>query len=629
MCGINGFVSKASIAKRKEEVLGGLKNIRHRGPDDLGVEVLGQAVLGQVRLSILDLSDAGHQPMYSACRRYVIVYNGEVYNYKELVTKYNISTKSQTDTEVVLELFAKFGDRSFEMLNGMFAFSVYDLKDQVVWLVRDRIGIKPLYIVEEDEGLAFSSEIKGLPVGDEILSGVNSKAISEWCYYGASLGDKTLLKTVNSLLPGSFLRIDLKSWSLGYSTYWAVKDSSNNGVSNNFPASKISELTDLISASVKRQMVSDVPIGIMLSGGVDSSAITCFASRHSNNPIKTFSVAFDFQKEISELDRAKKISDLCGTEHHELHISGGEIADVVEKMVFHHDSPFSDAANIPLYLTTQNIKNEVKVILQGDGGDELFGGYQRYNTLHNYKLLKIFSRFLKPVNNLLPSRALKYRVQRYLDCLAVGDRAELMALLLTVESKRHSPLNIFSEEYKEIIARFDPFERYRHVSEIFSEHSLIDAMLMTDMSIILPDIFLEKVDKSTMASSVEVRVPFLDNDIIDFSLSILAKDKIKKGKTKWLLKKSLEGVVPNEILYAKKQGFGVPYEYWIKTSLLPLLKDNISLFSRKYPGVLNVKYIDFMLDKHVSGVQDRGFMLWKLLNFTIWANNNKLEFGVK
>ena len=628
MCGIVGKVLRqGNISSLSNESKNhALNSIRHRGPDMTGQFEDENVWFGHLRLSILDLSDAARQPMRSLDNRFVICYNGEVYNYTQLAESLNISSlRTHSDTEVVLSAFAKLGIESIKLLNGMFSFAIYDTQLQKIWLVRDRLGIKPLYYRLDEDGLSFSSEIKALLALENSESKCNLSAVHEWLYYGNSLGERTLYKGIQKLLPGHILELDLTTFETKINCYWSPRHTLSNKLTGSVDE-QIVRTRNLLEQAVKNQLVSDVPVGVFLSGGIDSSAITAFASKHYSGKIATYSVGFDFDKGKNELPMAKKVAKLYGTDHHELHISGFEIADVVEKMVEHHDMPFSDAANIPLYLLANEVQGTTKVVLQGDGGDELFGGYQRYSTLSMYKVARVISKLAKQLNRLTPYGVSHYRRQRYINALTQSDISSVMASLLTEEDPHSIPTNIFLSEFRQKIEPYDPFLRYAECQKYFSNEDLVNQMLLVDSMIILPDIFLEKVDRSTMASSLEVRVPFLDNDLVDFCMRLPSNIKVKRGQKKWLLKKSLENIVPNEVLYGKKTGFGVPYGYWLRKALRPLFYDHLAQFKQSHPGILDEARINTLYNEHLSCRRDRSFILWKILNFMIWSNKRSIQF---
>jgi asparagine synthase (glutamine-hydrolysing) len=629
MCGIVGKVVRQNIEldlsdRKKAQAIAA---IRHRGPDMRGEYSYGSIWLAHVRLSILDLSDAASQPMATENSRYVISYNGEVYNFRELADSLSLdSLRSHSDTEVVLRTFAKLGVNALPRLNGMFAFALYDKQGQKLWLVRDRLGIKPLYYRFDEAGLSFGSEIKALLAMDGESPQCDLLSLHEWLYYGSSLGEHTLYKGIHKLLPGHYLELNVSSFGWRIEKYWGPKEYAGSAKFDGSVEDRIHQTRNLLEQAVKRQLVSDVPVGIFLSGGIDSSAITAFASKHYGGRIATYSAGFDFDKGVNELLKARRVAEFYGTEHHEIHISGFAIADVVEKMVHQHDMPFSDAANMPLYLLSSRIKDTTKVVLQGDGGDEMFGGYSRYTTLSFYKTARVLAKLGRLANYLTPRNAQLYRRQRYINALAPDDPVKVMALLLTEEDGYSNPAAIFAPEIRRQIMEADPFARYRECQSYFTGEDLVNQMLLVDAMIILPDIFLEKVDRATMAASVEARVPFLDNDLVDFCMQLSGPQKVRFGRKKWLLKKALEGTVPHDVLYGKKTGFGVPYGYWLRGVLKPLFFGQLQLFDKRQPGVLDEITIHALYDEHVSRRRDRSFLLWKLLNFLIWANQTRVCF---
>ncbi|HEY0941097.1 MAG TPA: asparagine synthase (glutamine-hydrolyzing) [Steroidobacter sp.] len=631
MCGIMGVVSRSSqpdtgIGARIREAA---RVLRHRGPDDEGFYQDVNVWLAHTRLSILDLSSAGHQPMQSACGRFVISYNGEVYNFRELASKHGLDhLRSGSDTEVVLELFVRFGVASLQQLNGMFAFCVYDRVARKMWLVRDRLGIKPLYYRLDASGLAFASEIKGIHALVTQPPTCDVASLGEWLYYGNSLGENTLYDGVRQLLPGCCLEIDTISFEHAVREYWSLRQHVDveQAAAADTHERAVEQTRRLLEQAVQRQIVSDVPVGVFLSGGVDSSAIAAFASRHYQGRLATYSVGFDFAKDGGELPKAKRVASLYGTEHHEIHIAGEHVSDLVEKMVAHYDSPFADAANIPLYLMAARISAQTKVVLQGDGGDELFGGYRRYVTLKYHRLLHPLSRILLHVNALTPQSAMHYRIQRYLRAFAAPDLATTMALLVTAEDRDDSPSSIFSPGVSQTMDRTDPLARIRRLHALFESHDIGNRMSLVDLLVVLPDIYLQKVDRATMAASLEVRVPFLDHDLVDYVVRLPGSSKMPLGRKKWLLKSALKGIVPDEILFGPKTGFSVPYGKWLQTSLKPLFFDHLAQFVRRRPDMLDVARINDLFSRTTSGRQNHSSILWKLLNFLIWSNNTNVSF---
>ncbi|MEO8019661.1 MAG: asparagine synthase (glutamine-hydrolyzing) [Pseudomonadota bacterium] len=630
MCGIAGLAlrSDAALAGAGERVAAAVKALRHRGPDAQGQWDGGRVLLGHARLSIIDLSTLGSQPMHSTDGRYALSYNGEVYNFRELIAADGLNgLRSASDTEVVLRLFEKQGVASLARLNGMFAFAIHDRTANKLWLVRDRLGIKPLYFSFDAGRLAFGSEIKAIHTlrGSRPVCAVQS--LHEWLYYGNPLGANTLHAGIEQLLPGHYLELDLDRFAHSIRPYWSLADQARRvpGVDLD-QASLVGETRRLLSQAVRRQLVADVPVGLFLSGGVDSSALAAFATRHHAGKLATYSAGFDFQSGEGELPRARRVAAHFGTDHHEIHIKGGDVAELVETLVFHHDMPFGDAANIPLALMARQLGGHIKVVLQGDGGDELFGGYSRTLTLSRYRLLHVLARVLQHVQSLTPKNAFHYRARRYLRALAAPDLAASMALLLTSEDRSLDPAAIFAAPLRARVEENDPFARHREVLGRFAGFDRMNQMSFMDLLITLPDTFLEKVDRSTMAASLEVRVPFLDHDLVDFAVSLPGAAKTPGGRKKWLLKAALEGIVPAEVLQGPKTGLEVPYGRWLQGALRPLFFDHLAKFTRRHPAVLDEAQVRRLHANTAAGGKDDSYMLWKVLNFMIWANNSDVEF---
>ena len=622
MCGISGILSlNIDSVNAHSAIEESLDAIKHRGPDHSGVLINENYALGHARLSIIDLSSDGNQPMSDSSGRFTIVYNGETYNYKDLISDVSVdrsSLGSSSDTAVVLEAFKKIGVDLFPKLNGMFAFCIIDNDQNKAWLVRDRLGIKPLYYLIGEDQVAFCSEVKGLKKLCPKHYDINYDVLAEWSYFGAEFGDKTFHDGICQLLPGHYIEVDLTNMHATKHAYWLPE----KDITPIVPTKNIaSELNALLNKAVKRHLVSDVPIGVFLSGGIDSSAITAFASINSDVPIKTYSVGFGFDDGVNELPMAARIAEKFKTDHHELVISEYDLIETLETLVDHHDYPFADAANIPLFLLGNAVKNDVKVVLQGDGGDELFGGYRRYQTLKMKPIWRHFSKLSQVVNTFFPNDTPYAQARnRYINLLNSSSDAELMAQLLTVESKIDDPLNIFSESIRDIISVNSPFSAFERCNERFSNLDLTQKMLFTDTQIILPDIFLEKVDRSTMASSIEVRVPFLDNDLIDFAMGLPSYSKVKGIKKKSLLIKSLRGTLPDFVLDAPKTGFSVPYGRWLKGSLHEYFMEQLDMAKSSSLKLLNFRHIEKLIRMNRQGTRDYSFLLWKVLNLCIWIN---------
>ena len=503
MCGICGIVDFSRPNADQRLVWAMTRTLTHRGPDDSGVQAVGPAGLGHTRLSILDLTAAGHQPMQTGDGRVTLVYNGEVYNSPQLrhaLEARGVRFRSRSDTEVVLQAYTCWGTDCFPMLNGMFALALWDAPTQTLHIARDRFGIKPLYYSLLKSGLVFGSEIKAIVASGRMRREISWEALHEFMYYGNALGTHTLFDGVVKLLPGH--RLTLNRAGLTTSPYWAVDNLEPVADGLDTATDTIRQrLTDAVGS----HLLSDVPVGVFLSGGIDSSAITALASKQYRGRLKTFSVGFDFNRGFDELPKAKSVAQHFDTEHHELHLAGACMPTVIERLIRCHDEPFADAANIPLYLLCEQLKGSIKVVLQGDGGDEMFGGYRRYGIVSQERLWRWASRAALGVSTIAPRGALYHRAVRFCRAMVQPDSATRFALLLTPETLETPPTRVLSPEIRRRLAQFDPFARYREFSNRLRHLDAVQRLLYTDACILLPDTFLEKVDKSTMAHGIEVR----------------------------------------------------------------------------------------------------------------------------
>lgn len=624
MCGINGIISnkfnnEATILRMND-------SISYRGPDDHGTYIHDQLALGHRRLSIVDLSKNGHQPMMDAAGDTVLIFNGEIYNHQELRQSLDHGQfKGNSDSETILYGYKKWGTKIFGMLNGIFALALFDKTSNKLMVARDRFGVKPLYYSVVENNFFFSSEIKAILSGNnEFRKKLNHQALQEFIYFGYAMNGKTLYKDIHKVGPGQYLEIAIDdSRSLKIHTYYDLKNASpKNLITDEKDA--ISTTRELLQAAVHRQLMSDVPVGVFLSGGVDSTAITAIASEAYKGKLKTYTASFDFYQGHDELTLARKTATLFNTDHHEMHIKGGDIGELVETLVHHHDEPFSDAANIPLYLLTKHVKDQCKVILQGDGGDELFGGYNGYQILSKYKKYKTFTTLLHFGKMLIFSDDLKAKTERFYDILHEKDTGIAIALLSTMETRLNNPTNVFSKNYRSHL-NGNPFEYYQTLANETNYLDKTDTLFYANMKTMLPEQFLEKVDKSTMANSVEVRVPFLDNELADFAMRLPATTKLKNGEKKYILKQALKGIVPDEVLNGPKKGFGVPYGNWLKGPLYKLFMKKVHSTYIKDLDVFDLDYIDNLMKAHMSGKANNSFILWKVFNLSIWLEAYNIE----
>ena len=588
--------------------------LAHRGPDDGGTFLGEGIVLGHRRLSIIELSSAGAQPMTLGAT--TVVYNGESYNFLQLRTELQAlghSFRGHSDTEVLLHAYQAWGLKGLERLEGIFAFALWDATRRRLVLMRDRLGVKPLFYARRAGRLAFGSEIKAVFAGIDADRSLDEQAFSEYLWYGNAFEERTLYRGVRALAPGEWLIVEDGREQLA--PWWRVE----SWLGREPPPAEgaAAAVRAAVDAAVARQLVSDVPVGLFLSGGVDSSSIAAAASV-SGRRLSSFAVGFDYERGVNELPRARLVAARLGFDHHELQVRGDRLEEVIAALVQAHDEPFADAANSPLYLLARELHGTIKVVLQGDGGDEMFAGYRRYALLRWAHLWRMWPQGVEAALQRLPGYAT--RLARL--CAAAGhaDPAMRMALLLTVETLRDPPTAMLSEaRRRQLEASSDPFAAFRRCAARFAQHDAIDQMLLTDLTLQLPSQFLAKVDRATMAQGIEARVPLLDEGVAALAVTLPATLKVRGAQKKIVLRDAMRGRLPTEILDAPKTGFGVPYEEWLRTSLYGfaraaiLAEDFIGRFG------LDRARLTQALDEHRARVRERGFLLWKLLQLALWS----------
>lgn len=623
MCGISGILTLGADVQPLPAAIERMIDAQHhRGPDARGsyYDRENGCALGHNRLSIIDLSPTGAQPMSNVGERQIICFNGEVYNFPELRRELESvrSFAGRSDTEVVLAAYERWGTASFERLNGMFAFALLDRQAQRLFLVRDRLGIKPLYLAKGDGYLVFSSEIGGILASKLVSSTTDLRWLHEYLYFGNTLGSHTFYEAIEQLPPGCYLEVDLATHTLERPRrYWSV--AALVPAAPPREAEAVRTTRHLLDSAIKRQLTSDVPVGAFLSGGIDSSAVVALASKHYGGKLRTYTVGFDYIGDGEELPQARRVAQLCGTEHHELHVSGRNIEDVIERMADAHGQPFADPANLPLFQLCQALGGKTKVILQGDGGDELFGGYRRYVYQRTPAFWGPFAKAAQMGLAGLRGRCGKraFGAHRFFHALARDDEAQRMGLLLTVEGPLNPPTAILNVELRAEIAAQDPLARYSEVLHALPPGPELQRMLHADLEILLPDIFLPKVDRSTMATSTEVRVPFLDFELVDYVAALPSSLKVGIGQRKKLLRKVLSDIVPRDILNAPKKGFGVPIAAWLAGPLRDFAQGRI--LAQAGPGNwFDAAAVTCLFDDHASGRRDHAQLLWKALQLALW-----------
>jgi len=592
------------------------RTIVHRGPDAHDCVQLGPASLGHARLSIIDLTNAGHQPMLSRDGRYTICYNGEIYNYRELrerLVGLGAIFKGASDTEVALEAYARWGVDALAMFNGMFALAIWDAADRRLLLARDRFGIKPLYFSRIKGGIVFGSEIKAILASGRVEAAVNTASLAQYMYFGNCTGPDTMFAGVEQLEPGTYLNTDRQGER--QARFWRIES-----VRQHQPDWKIacSCVRQRLETAVRSHLISDVPVGVFLSGGIDSSAITAFATRHYSGKLHTYSVGFDFDRGVNELPKARRVAERFGTEHHELHVRGGDLANVIERLVVHHDQPFADAANIPLFLLCEQLSGSVKVVLQGDGGDEMFAGYRRHNAMSFERMWRLVAHCAVPLDSMRPRNATTDRFMQFMRLFMHPDRAMRIALLFTRETLREPPARVLSPELREEVLSQDPFSRYRQLHGRLQALSPLQQVLYMDTMGPMIDTFMEKVDRATMAHGIEVRLPLLDDELSEYVLGLPADMKVKRGQKKRVLRAALRGMLPDDVLDGPKTGFEVPFAHWMGTSLAEYCRDVVVARGADQLGLFDRVEVERCIDDHVSGRRNYGLILYKMLNLVLW-----------
>ena len=642
MCGIAGFISNSghlNYQSSKKLIEKMANTLVHRGPDNVGVwcDEISGAYFGHRRLSILDLSIAGKQPMESSCGRYIITYNGEIYNFqdikKKLETEFNISFKTHTDTEVILEACANWGvNNAIKEMIGMFAFSYWDRHENKLTLVRDRIGIKPLYWQYTSGRIAFASELKALRVMTDWKPEIDRQALASYMRHAYIPAPATIYKDVYKLQPGNML-----TWKAGrlpeISQYWdPLVFVCNNGHEKQsmVDIDSIDALDDLLGDAVHRRMISDVPLGAMLSGGIDSSIVTALMQKHSKHPVKTFSIGFN-ETDYNEANYASQVARHLGTDHTELYVKPKHSLEVIQKLPEIYDEPFADASQIPTYLISELIKSHVTVALSGDGGDELFAGYTRYKWAGKFASASKY--FPEHLRKYVASIIRNYSPQQWNKLLKiipstirpshVGDKLYKIASIL--------PLNSELDIYKQLVSQWPCPESVlnngNEMNTILSNDKLnelipeyVSRMQYMDLVTYLPDDILVKVDRASMAVGLEARVPLLDHRVVEFAWSLPLNIKIHNKQSKWLLKQLLYRYVPRKLVDRPKMGFGVPIDQWLRGPLKGWAYDLLSVERLRKDDLFNVDVVQKYLQEHMSGKRNHQYPLWVILMYQTWQD---------
>jgi asparagine synthase (glutamine-hydrolysing) len=621
MCGICGILNLNGEPVDRGLLEAMTQVLQHRGPDDEGFFVEDVLGLGFRRLAIIDLS-GGRQPMANEDGSIQVVFNGEIYNFRELraqLQQMGHSFRTSSDTEVIVHGYEAWGPQVVERLNGMFALAVWNRRDRELFLARDRCGIKPLFYALNHRTLAFASEIKSLLLPPGFEAAVDPRAVFDYFSLHYITGSRTIYRDILQLQPGEALR--LKDNRVTTWRYWRprVNPGPERGLED-----WCEELRQRLQEAVRLQLVADVPLGVFLSGGIDSSALTAAMARTGAREIRTFNVGFEVAK-YDETAYAEAVSRYLKTDHETFRL-GASATDLLPKLLWHLDEPLADATIIPTYLLSQATRRRVTVALSGEGGDELFAGYTQYQGMQLNRYLGLLPRALRrglaALAAHLPhfgSPRLGYLAHR-LERVAASSLFPLFegytrkVAGFTPEQQQR----LFSPDFQRQSAEFPQLEEMWAIPRTYPELDPIAQANLADLTVYLPHDLLVKADRMSMACSLEVRVPFLDHTLVEFALSMPMKLKLNGFRTKHALRRSLAPWLPAEILERRKRGFNPPLEFWLQAHLLEYAREHRLMETLKETGCFNLDYVEEMSAAHVAGQRDYGRQLWALLVFAVW-----------
>lgn len=644
MCGIAGVMGQ-STAELTSSVRNMVASIRYRGPDDSGVWCDERAGigLGHARLSILDLSSEGHQPMVSTSGRYVISYNGEVYNFSELRTEREhagAKFRGHSDTEVMLATFEEWGiEKAVQRFVGMFAFALWDKHTRTLTLGRDRLGEKPLYYGWQGDTFLFGSELKALKAYPAFRGEVNRNALALLLRHNYIPAPYSIYQGISKLSPGCLLTVSLSQRNPQIVPFWSGKQAIEAGLVHPFEGSEsvaISALEALLKDAIGLQMMADVPLGAFLSGGVDSSTVVALMQAQSSRPVKTFTIGFH-EKGYDEAQHAKSVARHLGTEHTELYVMPKEAMDVIPRLSGLYDEPFSDSSQIPTFLVSELARRHVTVSLSGDGGDELFGGYNRYFWATN-----IWRRIgwapqplraaLAGALTALPPSAWNGVFRGLARVLPVGwryanpgDKLHKLADMLAVRTPEEIYLDLVShwkEPTEVVLGTHEPSTVLTDSAQWTDLPDFAHRMMYLDQMTYLPGDILTKVDRAAMAVSLETRVPFLDHRVVEFAWSLPLSMKIRLGQGKWLLRQVLGRHVPKELMERPKMGFGVPIDVWLRGPLKGWAEELLNETRLQREGFFDHRPIREKWVEHLTGRRNWSYYLWDVLMFQGWLEAN-------
>jgi asparagine synthase (glutamine-hydrolysing) len=620
MCGITGFINAKDAAD--EGILRQMNcAIIHRGPDEDGFFLKDNVALAMRRLAIIDLA-GGQQPIHNEDRSKWIVYNGEIYNYQELrddLEKRGHKFYTHSDTETIVHLYDEYGPDCLQYLRGMFAFAIWDESDRSLFIARDRVGKKPLlYAHQPDGSIIFGSEFQALLQHPAIEREIDLEAIDSYLSYLCVPAPLTAYKQIRKLEPGHWLR--WKNGQVETQRYWLPDYSKKIKISEQ---DAIEETTRLLRESTKLRLISEVPLGAFLSGGVDSSTVVALMAQESSTPVKTFSIGFE-EQDYSELKYARRVAEHVGAEYHEFVVKPNAL-EVLPTLVEHYGEPYADSSAIPTYYVSRETRKHVTVALNGDGGDESFAGYERHAAM---KLAEIYHRiplslrkiFVEAPMELVPTSEIKRSrardLKRFLRAANLPKSERYFRWMSTFD--RAAKRELYTNEFRSSLNGSEPIDFMEHWFQTANGSSIVDTALLNDMMTYLPNDLLVKVDIASMANSLEARSPFLDHKVIEFAASLPADLKMKRFETKSLLKKVAAKLVPPEVIYRRKMGFGVPVGQWFRGEMKSFISDVLLSERALTRGIVRPEMLRRYVTEHTSGERDHQFQIWTLLMLELW-----------
>ncbi|MBS1957053.1 MAG: asparagine synthase (glutamine-hydrolyzing) [Cyanobacteria bacterium SZAS-4] len=637
MCGIVGYLNLNGKALDPDQKLikNMCKSITHRGPDEEGMMIVGPAALGMTRLAIIDLV-SGQQPIPNEDKTIWIVFNGEIYNYqdnqKHLIERgHKLAT--QSDTETIVHLYEEYGVDCLNFLEGMFSFAIWDTTKERLFIARDRMGEKPLHWGIFDGQLLFASELKGILTHPSSKRELEPVALQKYLALEYVPAPNSIFKGINKLMPGHFMLVE--HGEVKIAPYWQPEIS----VTTLSEGDAKDKLVTLLDESIKRRLISDVPLGIFLSGGIDSSTIAALASRHSSKPLRTFSVGFA-DASFDESEHAQAVATYLGTEHEVITFQPDLALQTMQELWEVLDEPMADASIIPTFFLSKMTKRSVTVALAGEGGDELFGGYPTYQA---HKLAGIWNTLpavlrqhvLEPTINNLPvshnNLSFDYKVKRFISAASESPRSRHLQWMGAFPVKDHAQLinaelrtggvGTIWQTGEDLLNNLE----VRSFGSVRRKSDLLDSIMRLDLGTYLPDDLLVKSDRASMAASLEVRLPFLAHPLVEFALSLPSQYKVRGATTKYLLKKAAAPYLPSRTINRPKKGFGIPVAKWLNNDFKPLLDEYLCQSFVDKQGVFQWPYINQLRTEHERGHKDRRKELWTLLMFQWWYNKFFVE----